>query len=517
MQRGKTLQTPELEKARIPGLAVVFLTAISLIGMAEFLPQSASLMLLAATFAAAWLWVFFREKNIPAVWLLLPVFYFFPYENVNPLVRETEQYFSVYRRIIGPLNVWEILLVGTVLLLVGRRLKQGSLRFRGIPEGPWFFILVFYLFAFVAGLLHVKGNLLSYGNTDITRPFVASQVILYMVLVYWITANSLDSPEDVLNTVRVLRGISIALVLYGVVRGILILKGILPTIWPFGLPIIIYNQMVMLYLVVFWGLLYFFEKRQAQSMPGVWAIIAALLILTSTRRFNYFVLVAGLVFTLAVAVHFYRFSFLSVWRKLRTPLLAFVLATLLLLLIFPDWFEVVGYSFRSFNIFGVNDQITNNDIRRFALSNMTLNMLRRPYTLLTGFGLGTTWKAIVYQPFDTLFLNVNSEFLRRSLGWYPQFPFPYVNVIYRYGFVGVVVYWGLIVWLFRRYYSYFREKRSSAYPTAFYLAALIVMPFFLGLIGDIYNPTGPIFVGILLGIVERTYELERRGDRIWPE
>jgi len=498
-------------------IPIGILALLAAVGMAEFLPQTVALLVLLVVFFTGLAVFFFRRENVPAVWLLLPVFYFFPYENINPLVRETAQYFSIYRRIFGPLNVWELLMGATGILLITQRLKRGRFTVRGIPEGPWFFLLMFYLFAFVVGLLHVKGNLLSYGNTDLTRPFVASQVILYMVLIYWITMNSLETPEDIRATVRLLRGISILLVAYGIVRGVLILKGILPTIWPFGLPIIIYNQMVMLYLVVFWGVLYFFERRQPQPMGGFWTVVAVLLILTSTRRFNYFVLVAGMLASVAVAVRFYRLQAKAVWQKIRRPLVGSILALVLVLLIFPNWFEVVGYSFRSFNIFGVNDTITNNDIRRFALSNLFLNMFRRPYTLLTGFGLGTTWQAIVYQPFDTLFLTVNSEFLRRSLGWYPQFPLPYLNAVYRYGIAGTLLYWGLLIWLFRRYFSWLKLNRSPGFPTAFYLAALILMPFFLGLIGDIYNPTGPIFVGLLLAVVERTYELQQSGEDPWPE
>lgn len=498
-----------------PAAVYAVLALLAGVGAAEFLPQTAALAALLLVFAAGLGLFFFREKNVPAVWLLLPVFYFFPYENVNPLVRESEQYFSVYRRILGPLNIWEVLMGAAVLLLLARRLKRGKLTVRGIPEGPWLFMLLFYLFAFIVGFLHVKGNLLSYGNTDLTRPFVASQVILYMALIYWITVNSLEEAKDVRATVHLLRNLSVVLVLYGIVRGVLILKGVLPTIWPFGLPIILYNQMVMLYLVVFWGLLYFFARRQPESMGGFWLVVAALLILTSTRRFNYFVLVAGTLISLGIAVRFYRLPLGQLWRRLRKPLAVFALALLLIVLVFPEWFQIVGYSFRSINIFGVNDTITNNDIRRFALSNMFLNLFRRPYTLLTGFGLGTTWQAIVYQPFDTLFLSVNSEFLRRSLGWYPQFPLPYLNAVYRYGVAGTLVYWGLILWLFRRHYSWLKVEQPAQFPTAFYLAALVLMPFFLGLIGDIYNPTGPVFVGLLLGIVERTHELQRSGVNPW--
>ncbi len=495
--------------------SIIFL--LMFIGMAEFLPVRLTLVLLLSCFmAGAALWALDR-RWIPALWLLLPVFYFFPYENINPLVRETGEYFNVYSRIFGPMSVWDVVLVLAMALIGVQKMKKGKFVLRGIPVGPWLLILLFYLFAFFMGFLHVKGNLLSYGNTDVLRPFVASQVILYMFLVYWITANSLESGADVVATVRLLKTLSVLLILYGLVRGVLILQGILPTIWPFGLPIILYNQMIMLYLVVFWGWIYYMHKDQPVAISGLWLSLALILILTSTRRFNYFVLVAGSLAAIVVATHFYRLSAKGAWLTLRKPLMGFVVVVFLILLIFPNWIESVLYSFQSINIYRVNDTITNNDIRRFAMSNMFLNLFERPYTLLTGFGLGTTWKAIIYQPFDTLFLSVNAKFLERSLGWYPQFPLPYLNAIYRYGVIGTLVYWTLCGALLVGYYKKLVKFRDQYFPFAFYLGSLILIPFFLGLIGDIYNPTGPVLAGILIALIERTLALQEAGEIRWQD
>lgn len=486
---------------------VFWVSLIALIGMCEFLPIPVSMAALLSVFVTALFLLLFSKKSLPLIWLLLPVFYFFPYENINPLVRETGDYFSIYKRIIGPLNIWELFIGFTFIAFIVQKLKSGKFNLQGFSNLSWFGILSVFLFAFVMGLLHVRGNLLSYGHTDILRPFVASQAILYMVVFYFLTINTIRSQRDVRHTIWLVKYLSILLILYGILRGILILTGKLTTIWPFGLPIVLYNQMIMLYLIVFWGWIDFFVTKKEKSISNFWVLFAVLLILISTRRFNYFILIAGSLLAIVAAKNFSHLSAKNFVKKMLVPVTVFAAFLVLFMIVFPTYLESVTSSLRSLNIYNLNDAGTNNDIRRAAMENLFLNLSHRPYTFFTGFGLGTTWQAVVYQPFDTLFRSVNSDFMMKSMGWYPQFPLPYINLIFRYGILGVVTFWTLCVWLALGFYRRLKRIDLSGLPVGYYIGTLIFVLLFLSSFGDIYNPTAPILVGFLIGLLERTFHL----------
>ncbi len=447
----------------------------------------------------AWLLV----KPLPPLtfWVgLLAIFYFFPYSSINPSVRSAGTYFTLFRKFGGLLSAWDFLLLAEFAVLFAYKLGRGKATLRGWNFPELLFLSLFSVWAFVWGWVHVFGNLLGYGPTDLLRPVVIFQVFLYFLAAYLLTLNWLNSQKDWQVAVRWLKWLTSLLVLYGVGRLIGILLGKIETMWPFGLPVVLYDQMMFLYLPIFvWLAAQILGKSDWKGLGWV-ALISTFFILISARRFNYFLLVFGGGITVLLAGFLTpRFA-----KKLGNVALklggALVLVFFLLAFFFPSGLKNVGTAFQSLNIYSQKQTVTaGSDIRRQEIKNLVLNLNERPYGYAFGLGWGTKWKAIAYQPMDSF--SFTEKYLKKSLGWFPQFHLPYLGLLYRYGVLGLLFFWGILLVLFRRIFLGIQKSVPEG-EKAFLLGMLVFLVLLLPTFGDSANPTFMILAGFYLGLLE---------------
>ncbi|NOY78594.1 MAG: hypothetical protein GXO76_12065 [Calditrichaeota bacterium] len=363
--------------------------------------------------------------------------------------------------------------------------------------------------SFLWGVLHVRGNLLGYGPTGIIRPIILLQVFFYFLAAYFLTVNFLESRSDWVIAKKWLIRLTGLLALYGIFRFIGILLGKIETMWPFGLPVILYDQMLMLYLPIFAWVAGKVLHKQAWKGLGAVALVSLFFIVASARRFNYVLLLLGILIVLVVASwlsgHFWR-RLLSSTKMFGAALIIFALG---LTLIFPTTAKRIAETVQSINIY-TNTQraATGSDIRRQEIRNLILNMDNRPYSFAVGMGLGTKWKSIVYQPIDSF--SFTEKYLKKSLGWFPQFHIPYFGLVYRYGILGLLLFWGILLFLFTRVLLAIRTVRTTDEAPlliGMWVFLMMILPAF----GDSVNPTGFILCGFYLGLLE--FRLGYWGNR----
>lgn len=438
--------------------------------------------------------------------LLLALFFLLPYSTPVPTAKQALQTFSMYHRA-GFLSLWDGVLAFVLGVLLLRQLQAGQLRFAlGPPAGVWA-LLAILTAAFCLGLLHVQGTPAGYGPTEARRAVIAFLPAVYLGLVYLVTRNYLITPAQALHALRWLRGFTLLLLGYGVLRLGLILTGRIDTMRPFGLPIVLYDQMTMLYPLLFavpaWHLLSRHDNTAA-GKPGrsewlAWAL-AVFFILISARRFNYLLLAAGLLLVLAAG------PLLRWWPVRRSLHFAFAALagmaalTLLLAVTAPRLLSGVQQAVQSLDMtsdFGLRH---GGSIRRAEIRNLFANMERRPYSFLIGMGLGTKWQEIVEQPLDSF--SYPKSYLASSRGWFPQFHLPYLAQLYRFGMLGCAV---LLLWLvlYTRFLG--RRLRQLAAPQtrAFALGLLLFLILHVPNLGDSANPTAAILAGLSMAVLER--------------
>lgn len=434
------------------------------------------------------------------------MFFFLPYSTPAPTVKQSLQTFSMYHRA-GFFSLWDAVLAFALVAVLFRQLRAGQLRFTlGQPAGVWSLFMLLVL-AFCFGLLHVQGTPLGYGTTEARRAVIAFLPAVYLALVYLLAMNCILTPTQALQTLRWLRGLTLLLIGYGLLRFGLILAGEIDTMRPFGLPIVLYDQMTLLYPFLFavpaWQLMAPRISLEVER-PGrlewlAWAA-AVFLILISARRFNYLLLAAGLVLVLTAG------PWLGWWPARRS--LRFSLHTLgvaaasavLLSLTIPRWTTGVRQAVQSLDMTSAIGRRHGGNIRQAEIQNLFANMDRRPYAYLIGMGLGTMWQEIVEQPLDSF--SYPKSYLASSRGWYPQFHLPYLAQLYRFGILGVGV---LLLWLV----TYVRTRAGTLYQLtapqmrAFALGLLLFLILHLPNLGDSVNPTAAIMAGLAMAVLER--------------
>ena len=457
-------------------------------------------MILFAILVGGWILILKNPRPVNLWILLLAVFFFFPYSTMNPTARMGGAYFTIYRKLGGLFSVWELLLGLLLLVFLLIKLNRKQLSFKGFIFPELSVFLGFILLSFLWGILHVRGNILGYGPTDILRPIIVLQVFFYFLTTYFLTINFLENHSDWVFAKKWLIRLTGLLAIYGVFRFIGILLGRIETMWPFGLPVILYDQMLMLYLPIFaWVAAKVLHKQSWKGLGWV-ALMALFFIVASARRFNYVLLLLGILLALLISAwmtdHFWK-KFISSVKIMSAAIIVFALG---FVLIFPSTSKHIGETVKSINIYKNNQTATTgSDIRRQEIKNLILNMKNRPYSFLIGMGLGTKWKAIAYQPIDSF--SFTEKYLRKSLGWFPQFHIPYLGLIYRYGILGLLLFWGLLLFLFVRLLLLVRSIRTSE-ETPLLIGMLVFLMIILPTFGDSVNPTGFILSGFYLGFLE---------------
>ncbi len=441
------------------------------------------------------------------LYFLLAAFYFLPYSVAAPTVKQQAEFFSIYHRFGGLFSIWDFLITITFLILLVRGLMIRQLRFAvGRPASVWSLAAIIAL-GFVIGLMHVEGMPLGYGTTEVKRALIALLPSVYLCLMYLLMINFLTTREHALQAARWLIILSIVLIIYGVVRFCLIFADVLATMRPFGLPIVLYDQMTMLYPFIFTvpAVHLLTQNGESQKEKLRWHhwmlwVIAVLLILLSARRFNYLLLAAGLLLVLLAG------PWLNWWRA-RQSWRVFVKVTFTLAILFfglsglmPEPIGGVARAVQSLNMASEIGMQHGGDIRRAEIKNMFANMERRPYAYVIGMGLGTKWQEIEEQPLDSF--SYPKSYLAVSRGWFTQFHLPYLALLYRFGILGLFALW---FWVMFYLGSRVRDLQSLSAPKmrAFGLGMLIFLALNLTNLGDSANPTAAILAGVCMGLLER--------------
>ena len=427
---------------------------------------------------------------------LLAIFYFSPYTRLSSETGPAEKSASIYYHFGGLVSVWEILLLAAIALLVLKSLQRGELQ---LHFGPWlgpFALMLLIAGAFIVGLLHSSAGPLSYGLTETKRPLIAFAAPLYMFSIYLIAINSIQHRGQLFQILRWLDWLTFGLCVYGVLRLVLLISGEAAGMWFFGLPIVLYDQMLMLYVPTF-TICALSLRRQSLGWRR-WAMLFVMLffILTSTRRFNYILLAAGIILLVGLGLK------IKLWRPRRLLRPLFVAAVSLGMLavivavLAPKFMSGVETSIQTLNVLSRVGQKHGGEMRLAEVKNLFANLNERPYAYLTGFGLGTLWRALEPQPVDPL-----TRRLRLKHDWYTQFHLPYLAMIFRLGIIGSLLF---CLWLLGYAFmtiSRLRMLRRSLQPAALAMLAFLILT--LPAIIDSFNPTSWTLCGLYAALLEK--------------
>jgi hypothetical protein len=440
--------------------------------------------------------------DIKPIWPLLIVlfaFFYFPFSSVDPKIRTSGEHFSIYSRFVAGLSIWEMLLLLCFGVLLWRKWRSGMLNlsfgnWQGVP-----LYLFFLALAIAIGLLHVEGSVLGYGPTELRWVVIAAMPIAYFLAVFLLIVNIVEKRQHVERLMTWLDRFTFGLIIYGVVRLFLILSGYMQTLIPFGVPIVLYDQMNLFYAPIFIITARLVMKEKPGALQYANLGLMLFFILCSTRRFNYIFLVFGLGAVLAIGVFVKSWCVRRLVGFLSKSVVTLALALIALMIAVPNFVDGVVNSVNSINMFSKYGQKYGGDSRVAQLENIYANLERRPYAYLVGFGLGTKWQAIEPQPMDSMAFP--EEYMRQSKGWYPKFHLPYVASFYRFGILGLAF---LITWLGFYLRTFLRTLRAgNVMDKAYCIGAIAFLAICLPMIGDSTNPVLPIICGIYMGLLEK--------------
>lgn len=428
---------------------------------------------------------------------LLPLvicFYFMPFSPVAPEDREAGSVFvTIYTRFGGLVSIIDLLLLGALAAALWRKLRRrGSANFSlGQPFGPIVFFAIFAI-ALLLGVLHSHGGLLAYGPTPLRNVLARGLLLAQGLAAYMIVLNCLETRQQGLRFIYFLEWLGFALAAYGVLRALLIAVGYVRTLWPNGLPIVLYDQMAMLWVPIYtFSALYLLRSRISPAR-GTLVFVMFLLVMISTRKFSYILLFGGVTAIMLLGVIARRWTMLRNARVVGTAAMAFLLFIVALSLMVPRFQTAMMTTFKAVNMASKEGQRHGGRIRLAEIPNTFANLDRRPYAYVTGVGIGTMWQAIHHQPMDQFTKNLGF----RS-GWYPQVHVPYFAMLYRLGFAGTLL---LLLWLFL--YANGILRRIKILPAGVWarlVAILVYLLFGLPALIDSANPTGFILAGLYLG------------------
>ncbi len=482
-----------------------------------FLPTPVSLGI-AALGIAGIIFLWKRQRlttfwsEVKPIWPLLVVlfaFFYFPFSSVDPELRTSGAYFSIYSRFVAGLSIWEMLLLFCFCVLLWRKWRSGVLNLsfgnrRGVP-----LYLFFLAVAIAIGLLHAEGSVLGYGPSELRWVIVATMPIGYFLAVFLLIVNIADTRQKTEGMIKWLDRFAFGLIIYGVVRLILIMTGYIQTLIPFGLPIVLYDQMSLLYAPIFIITARMVMKEKLGALQYVNLALMLFFILCSTRRFNYIFLIVGVMATLAIGMMIKSWSVKRTLGFLSKSVAAVALVLIMLMIAIPNFVDGVVDSVNSINMFSKFGQKYGGDSRVAQIENIFANLERRPYAYFVGFGLGTKWQAIEPQPMNSMAFP--EEYIRQSKGWYPKFHLPYIASFYRFGILGVA---SLIVWLGFYLRIFIRTLRvENEMNKTFSIGVIAFIAICLPMIGDSTSPVLPIICGIYMGILEK---LTLAADHLAP-
>jgi len=484
----------------LPAIVALMLVAIIYQPLAGFVICAVCLMVM-LLFAHSDVWLKGLKGVTPGIVYLTVIFGAFwlsPYTKISTETGPAEKSFSIYYHFMGLVSPWEIMLATAMLLVLLWKRRKGETLSLGARHG---LILIFalYCIAFFVGTLHSGAGLLAYGPTAARRPFIALIPVLSCFACYLLVINTIENRKQLSVIFRLMRWLTVAVILIGLGRLILMVQGVQQGLWFFGLPVVLYDQMVMLYVPIFVIFLQICSGHAVRKWQ--WAGFALMLffILFSTRRFNYLLLGAGLLFVYILRPRIRLASRFRWGKKQAVPLAVLVAGSGIAFATITQLRQGVTQAVYSMDMASRIGQKNSGDMRLAEVRNMLRNMEERPYTFVSGFGLGTLWRAIDYQPVDPF-----TRRLRISRNWYPKFHLPYISMFYRLGTAGTALFLIWFVVRSRALKNGLATVRRPLQPLALsmFIFFLLVFPS----VADTFNPTSWTLCGIYLGLLEKMQE-----------
>ncbi|NVM03276.1 MAG: hypothetical protein HWN67_13125 [Candidatus Helarchaeota archaeon] len=426
------------------------------------------------------------------------MFYFIPYSRPDLHGLVGENYFSIFKRFGRTLCYWDILIFSLATLLLIKKLLRKKLTFVGIQYKEVNLYIFLMIFALINGFLHVSGSYLSFGPTEFLRPIIVFMPFFYFISMYLLTVNVIESKLDLERIFNFIWVLTILLIIYSIYRFLGILSGRIETMMMFGLPMILYDQMSFLYYPIFLYTSLNLLKVRSKKKNFFVAFSLFLIILTSTRRFNYLILILGFFITIFL-VYKVRDINLGLLLKKFSKVITFLLVIfLVIIIVLPDFSVGVFDSIRSIYFISEFGLSHGGMIRKTELQNMFLNMNKRVYSYFVGYGLGTRWEEIIDVPFDSM--SHDKKEMERSINWWPGFHLPYISKLYIFGIVGTLFFLVIMLIFLKRSLNFIRLLRGDRY----YQAQMIAITSYLLLLmfeaGNSFNPTDLIFCGLLYGL-----------------
>ena len=239
-------------------------------------------------------------------------------------------------------------------------------------------------------------------------------------------------------------------------------------------------------------------KVKSKKKNIIVAFSLFLIILSSTRRFNYIILVSGFFITLFL-IHKVKKIGLGVIVKNFLKILIFLLIIFtIIILLLPDFVIGVYDSVKSIYFLSEYSLSYGGDIRKAELENMFLNMNKRKYSYLVGYGLGTRWEAIVDISFGAL--DYDKKEVDKGFNWWPQFHLPYISLFYVYGILGFVFLIAIVFMFLKRSVYFIKKFENKKYYQAQIIAITAYLVLTMFFLGGSFNPTSAIFCGVLYGL-----------------
>jgi hypothetical protein len=171
---------------------------------------------------------------------------------------------------------------------------------------------------------------------------------------------------------------------------------------------------------------------------------------------------------------------------------------LIIIIVFPNFYKGIYDSFRSIYFISEHGLSYGGEIRKTELQNMIINMDKRKYSYVIGYGLGTRWEEIIDVPFDGM--SHDAKEMERSINWWPGFHIPYISMLYIFGILGILFFLIVIIMFLKRSLFFIRQLENNKY----YQAQMIAITSYLLLLmfesGNSFNPTNLIFCGLLYGL-----------------
>jgi len=450
-----------------------------------------------------------RDKLLFVLWGLILCFAFLSSAPVNPEARAglVDAGYNLFRRYgFGIIATWDILLFGTFFSLIyrnsfiARPLNLLNRTFNNPIINVYFILLTVSI---VVGLIVI---LFSQVHVFVIRDwFRAVLPILYLLMTYFIVVNIIKSRESVFQAWQIFELIAAAMVGYGFIRLIFILNGQIQVLTPWGIPIILYSELVWFNLPINFYLL----KISLGERIGVfcWFLLLCMVvfILISTRRMNYILLVLNPLIVFIIARKSGLVTLGKVAYKMKLFFVIFFLVGFGLTMAIPDLFDAILVSIQTINVFSEGGGEYTGEFRLVQFENIISNLTSMPITWLTGFGIGTKW--YVFQALPTTidsigsFMAYDAKVLSAGSDWLPFFHINFISSLFRFGLIGMFTLFVIVVLLYRHYTRYIRSvKDKNDQILLASLSGLVLMP--IRMLGDQPSPEPFISLAINLGLLE---------------